>query len=173
MGFFSRLPVPRGMRRAPDRASTIDWYMSLDQPIYCAFAGGFIQCEPHMGSSLRKQSSSPTILRIMGNYVSLQFDRRLVERLHRQRSSLRYEAPELSELFGLFDALVNEVWNADVETRVAPPERSCRRDGRDDDGEALGVSAGQLSQAEMIEHGDRCHPRRALPIERRPRDTGG
>jgi len=64
---------------------------------------------------------SPTILRVMENYVSLQFDRRLVEQLHRQRPSLPHEAPELSELFGLFEALVNQVWSAEVEDGDVSP----------------------------------------------------
>jgi len=65
---------------------------------------------------------SPTILRVMDNYVSLQFDRELIERLHRQRPHLEAaDAPDLCALFGLFAQLVEDVWEAepDVSTRAS------------------------------------------------------
>lgn len=44
----------------------------------------------------RKLTGSPTILRVTDDYVSLHFDRDLIERLHCQRPSLdAYEGPEL------------------------------------------------------------------------------
>ena len=67
--------------------------------------------------------SAPSILRVLDTYVSLQFDRRLVEQLHRQRPSLPHDAAEVSELFGLFDALVNQVWSADSEDDDVSPSR--------------------------------------------------
>lgn len=68
-----------------------------------------------------KTKAAPTILRVMENYISLQFDRELIERLHRQRPPVdQHQSPEVFTLFGLFELLVDEVWEGDKRIGFRP-----------------------------------------------------
>jgi hypothetical protein len=64
---------------------------------------------------------APTILRVMEHCISLQFDRELIERLHRQRPPMdQHQSPDVFNLFGLFEQLVDEVWEGDKRVGFRP-----------------------------------------------------